>query len=284
MKIIHKAGKHAANLLLTMDHTFRPLIKTLSCANLHQDAHQASWHACLVFVFMACVLYPGISGSSDARERLRVHLVSFQQTTLSAEISAKLLNLPLREGDSFQSDQILANFDCSLFEAQLEKAKAGAEVARQTHKVNMRLNELGSISSLECDQSAAKVKETEAELSAITTVVSKCVLTAPFTGRIAKLYAENYQYMTPGKPIMDILDTVQLEIRLIVPSRWLTWLKTGSTFTVNIDETGRSYPARVSNINPRVDPISQTISLTAKIEGKHAELLPGMSGWANFSR
>ena len=251
----------------------------------HKTVHPASLHACFIFICMACVLHPGMTGASETGEGgMRVHLVSSQQTTLSAEISAKISNLPMREGDSFQADQILANFDCSLLEAQLEKAKAIAEMARQTNKVNMRLNELGSIGSLELDQSAAKVKETEAELSSITTMVSKCILKAPFDGRIAKLYVENHQYMTPGKPIMDILDTVQLEVRLIVPSRWLAWLKIGTTFTIRIDERGRSYQAHVSNINPRVDPLSQTISLTARIVGKHTELLPGMSGWANFSR
>jgi len=188
------------------------------------------------------------------------------------------------EGDAFQEGQTLIAFDCSIQEAQLNKAKALAAAAQQTFKVNSRLAELGSISSLELDQSSEKVKETEAEVAVMTAVVSKCVLKAPFTGRLAKLYVEKHQYMTPGKTLMDILDTTQLEARLIVPSRWLKWLKKGSLFTVRIEELGRSFPAKVVRLGARIDPLSQTVSVTGWIEGAHSELLPGMSGWASFEK
>ncbi len=234
---------------------------------------------------MVCFLMSTVAIAQEtAGSRIRVQIVSRQQTTLSSEIEAKISGLTLREGDSFQEGQILISFDCSIQEAQLRKAAAVAEAARQTLKVNLRLTELGSISSLELDQSAAKVKEAEAELAVMTAVVSKCALKAPFTGRVAKLYVENYQYLTPGKPIMDILDTTQMEARLIVPSSWLKWLKPGNRFTVRIEELGRSFPARVIRLGAKIDPLSQTISLTGLIEGTHSSLLPGMSGWASFQK
>lgn len=234
----------------------------------------------LLVLILAFMSVPAI----EASERIRIQLTPLQQTTLSAEIAAKISGLPLREGDSFTEGQVLTIFDCSIHEAQMNKASATAEAARQTLKVNTRLAELGSISSLELDQSAAKVKETEAELAAMTTIVSKCTVKAPFSGRLAKLYVENHQYMTPGKPIMDIIDMTHLEARLIVPSRWLLWLKVGGVFTIHIDELNRSYRARVIRLSPRIDPVSRTIPMTGRIEGLHPELLPGMSGWAIFAK
>jgi membrane fusion protein, multidrug efflux system len=74
-----------------------------------------------------------------------------------------------------------------------------------------------------------------------------------------------------------------LKVKLNAPSRWLTWLKPGSRFDVQIDETGRSYPAVVSAINGRVDAVSQSIELEGRIGGNFNELLAGMSGNARFS-
>jgi len=215
---------------------------------------------------------------------VRFQLGSQQQTSLSAEIAANILKIPFKEGDSFRVGQLLVEFDCALLQAQLSKSEASAEVARQTLSVNTRLEELNSISNLEIDQARAKVKETEAEATGMRVSVSKCTLKAPFNGRIAKLQVDPYQYVTPGKALMDILDTDRLEVRMIVPSRWLAWLKPGSRFSVRIEELGRLFPARIVRIGARIDPLSQTIPIIGEIVGSHAELLPGMSGSASFSR
>lgn len=216
--------------------------------------------------------------------RIRVQLTPYQQATLSTEIAANISKLPLREGQAFNEGQQLIEFDCSLLNAQLNKAEATAEAARAAHKVSVRLAELNSISTLEVEQAAAKVKETEAELSAMKVTVSKCSLKAPYKGRIAKLLVDANQYVTPGKPLMDILDTSRLEVRLIVPSRWLARLKADSRFTVQIEELGRAYPARIVRLGARIDPLSQSIPVTGEIIGAHEELLPGMSGWASFGK
>ena len=59
-------------------------------------------------------------------------------------------------------------------------------------------------------------------------------------------------------------------------------IKVGTPFEVAIDETGKSYPAKVSAINARVDSVAQSIELEARIDGKPANLLAGMSGIARF--
>lgn len=232
----------------------------------------------LLFCGTAAAAQDGLQDSG----RVRIQLVSVKQTTLSAEISAKISGLPLREGKAFTEGETLLVFDCALLQSQLNRAEASAEGAQQTLKVNKRLLELNSISNLEVEQAATKVKETAAEVAAMKVTVSKCVTTAPFSGRIAKLYVEAFQYVTTGKPLMDILDTKNLEVNLIVPSKWLSWIKAGSSFSVLIEELNRTYSAKVVRTGARIDPLSQSIQITGEITGDHPELLPGMSGWASF--
>ncbi len=216
--------------------------------------------------------------------RIRAQLAAYQQSTLSAEIASNIAKLPLREGESFAKGDLLVEFDCALLTAQLNKAEATAEVARQGLKVSKRLETLNSISSLEVDQALARVKETEAEREAMKVNVSKCSIFAPFPGRVAKLYVDAFQYATPGKPLLDILDTTRLEVRLIVPSGWLKWMKPGSRFSIQIEELGKTYQSKIVRIGTRIDPVSQSIPVIGEIEGNHRELLPGMSGWAGFDR
>lgn len=86
------------------------------------------------------------------------------------------------------------------------------------------------------------------------------------------------QFVQPGQPLLEILDDSVLELEFIVPSKWMAWVKPGYAFQVRIDETGRSYPAKVQRVGARVDPVSQSIKLSATIDGRFPELVSGMSG------
>jgi len=69
-----------------------------------------------------------------------------------------------------------------------------------------------------------------------------------------------------------------LELEFLVPSAWLVWLRNGQTFEVEIDETGKRYPARFERIGARIDPVSQSVKVAAAIDGRFPELIAGMSG------
>jgi RND family efflux transporter MFP subunit len=165
-----------------------------------------------------------------------------------------------------------------LQKAQLQKAQAELEAAEQTLKSNVRLAELNSVGQLELDLSRAAVNRSKAELSANQVVLDKCVITAPFAGRIAEQKAREQQFVQPGQALLDILDDSVLELEFLVPSSWLAWLKVGGAFEVEIDETRKKYPARFIRKGARVDPVSQSIKVTGAIDGRFPELMTGMSG------
>jgi hypothetical protein len=82
--------------------------------------------------------------------------------------------------------------------------------------------------------------------------------------------------------LLDILDNRNLEVELIAPSRWLSWLKAGYGFQIRVEETDKTYPAKVTRLGGRVDPVSQSIKVIGVISGEAPELTAGMSGRATF--
>ncbi len=245
------------------------------------------WQAAAMAVLGAAAAAPAwaVAGGDAAAHdaRMRVQIVAVQQTTLSAEIAAKIAALPLREGDAFRAGQLLVGFDCDLYRASLARAEAEADAARKTVDVDQRLSQLHSIGQLDVAQAEAKLHETAAGVAAMQATVRRCSIVAPFAGRVVKRRAEPYQYVEQGSPLLDIVDTRQLEVRLIVPSRWLVWLRRDEPFAVHVDDLERDYHARVVRIGARVDPVNQSVDVVGRINGAPAELLPGMSGWAQFA-
>ncbi|MBV7536926.1 efflux RND transporter periplasmic adaptor subunit [Duganella sp. sic0402] len=217
------------------------------------------------------------AGALDSRE-IRAQLAPRRYTTLAAEIGAKINRLPLAEGASFRQGQLLVQFDCVLQQAQLAKADAALMAAETNWKGNQKLAQLNSVGQVELDVSKAEAQKAQAEVAANRALLGKCSIAAPFAGRIAEQKAREQQYVQPGQALMEILDDSQLELEFIVPSRWLAWVRSGAPFQVSIDETGKTYPAKVQRIGARVDPVSQSVKLSAVIDGRFGELVAGMSG------
>jgi multidrug efflux pump subunit AcrA (membrane-fusion protein) len=83
--------------------------------------------------------------------------------------------------------------------------------------------------------------------------------------------------------MLKIIDTSTLELDLIVPSKWLQWLKPGSPFTFAVDETGKSSGAVVDRLLPEVDPVSKTLKIIGRFNSTdNGQTIPGMSGTATF--
>lgn len=216
--------------------------------------------------------------SALERQEIRAQLLPRRYTTIAAEIGAKVKRLPVAEGGAFRVGQLLVSFDCSLQQAQLQKAQAELSGAEQTHKTNQRLAELNSVGQLDLDLSKAALGKARAEVGANQAVLAKCSIAAPYSGRVAEQKVREQQYVQPGQSLLDIIDDSVLELEFLVPSAWLGWLRVGSSFQVEIDETRKSYPAKFVRIGARVDPVSQSIKVAAAIDGKFPELIAGMSG------
>lgn len=228
---------------------------------------------------MACTPPVWAAGETalDMRE-IRAQLAPRRYTTVAAEIGAKITRLPVSEGSAFRQGQVLVQFDCSLQQAQLARAQAALMAADTNWRGNQKLAELNSVGSVELEMSKAETLKAQAEVAANRALLGKCQVAAPYAGRVAEQKVREQQYVQPGQALLEILDDSTLELEFIVPSRWLVWLRNGSTFQVSIDETGKTYPAKVQRIGARVDPVTQSIKLNAVIDGRFAELMAGMSG------
>ncbi|MDH3209759.1 MAG: efflux RND transporter periplasmic adaptor subunit [Burkholderiaceae bacterium] len=231
---------------------------------------------------MPAVTTTTVRSSLEQRD-IRAQLVPRRYTTLAAEIEAKINRVTVQEGAAFKQGQVLVGFDCSLPQAQFNRARAVLAGAERTWAANQRLAELNAIGKVELDVSQVEVMKNQAEVAITSAVLAKCTVIAPFSGRVAEQRVRDQQYVQAGQPLLEIIDDSTLELKFLVPSKWLAWVKPGHAFQVLIDETMRSYPAKVLRVNARVDPVSQTVKLVAAIDGRFPDLIAGMSGQVDLA-
>jgi multidrug efflux pump subunit AcrA (membrane-fusion protein) len=97
------------------------------------------------------------------------------------------------------------------------------------------------------------------------------------------VHVKNFMSVTPGQPLLDLVMSGPLRLRLNLPSRMIARVAKGTALNVTIDETGKTYEAHVTAVNSRVDTVSQTVEIEAAVAKAYPDLLPGMSGVVDLS-
>jgi RND family efflux transporter MFP subunit len=220
--------------------------------------------------------------AQQATEGIRVLLAPAVETTLVSPMLGRIRNVNVSLGSGFQKGRTLIDFDCQEQGARLNMAQAELVAARENHEAKLRLQGLQSAGEVEVNLAAAAVDKARAQLELYRTQAGQCTVAAPFSGRAVKIHVKSFQGVNAGQPLVEIVSAGQLKLRLNVPSKWLAWMRPGTPFEVAIDENGKSYKARVTAVNARVDAASQSIEVEGAIDNNAGELLAGMSGSARF--
>lgn len=209
-------------------------------------------------------------------------LQSRQTTHIAANLSARILKSNYKPGQSFKRGAPLIRFDCAQLKAETLALKAQKTSAKFSHDNVSELFQAGAAGELEVILAAAKVSKADAELGVVKVKQKNCTIYAPYNGIVQTAHISAYDTPALNAPLLTIFRSSTPEIKLIAPSAWMRWIKPGLAFDFTIDETGKTHRATIIRSGASVDPVSQTIELTAKFKTGAKGALIGMSGYAHF--
>lgn len=223
---------------------------------------------------------PTTASSGIERQDIRAQLKAVQYATLAAELGARIKRLPIKEGGRFAQDDILVELDCSVQEAQKLKAQAELDGASHTLRANEQMRALKSVGALEVSLAKSARDRAAAELKSLQAQLEKCIIKAPFAGVMGDRRVQQYEYIQAGQPVLEVFDDSMFEVEFLTPSKWISWLKPGLSFELEIDELKTRIPVTIARVGTRIDPVSQSLKVTGEIKNPSRDLKPGMSGQA----
>lgn len=223
-----------------------------------------------------------LTANANDLEPVRGVIKSSQEAVIGVEFSARVIDIPVKSGDSFSKGDTLIAFDCTVMQAENNAASASYQAAKMTHKNNLELQSYGAIGEIEVNVSAAQVNEAKAHAEAASAKTHDCNISAPYNGKVAELVVNEFEIPNVNQPLLKIVGSDELELRLIIPSNWLSWIDIDQEFSFSVDETSTTYQALVSQIGAEVDAVSRTVPIVARFVDQPHTILPGMSGNALF--
>lgn len=216
-------------------------------------------------------------------EHARALIKSKFQAVLSSEIAGRILKMPVHEGDRFHKGERLVEFDCAWYAASQQAAQAALNHAQAKLNGTESMAAMRSAGSMDVALARSDAEKARADLKLAAISVERCVIAAPFDGRVVEQKIHAFESVSQNTPLLTVLADSDLEVSLVVPAAWLVWLKPGQPFILEIDETNHSHPGHVTRLGAQIDPVSQTVTLFGDITDPDKDLIAGMSGTASFA-
>ncbi len=214
--------------------------------------------------------------------RLVAVVKSMERATLSSQIEGMVTSVNFLPGERFSKGDVLLSIDCTLPYAELNKATAQVEFARNEFKSLDALHKLNSATIAEVAKSASEFAIAKADRQIAEYQVSQCDLRAPFDATVVDSFVKPYESIQAKRELLDIVGTDNLVVEFLASSDMLMELEPGRSVTVMISETGENYSLIIDKVVPLVDSISQTVKVISHIKSENTGLWSGMSGWVTL--
>jgi len=214
-------------------------------------------------------------------QQTRGVLQSGQTAEIAAGMTGRLLKANYKPGQFFKSGALLARFDCTRQKAELLALEQGHKTLMAKHENTSELFSLGAAGELDVTIARSEMQQAKAERDAVEARLKDCSIYAPYAGHVTARHVSAFETPQIGQPLYSIQRYNTLELSIIAPSKWMRWMKVGQKLDFTVDETGETFKAKIIRTGASVDPVSQTVEITAKPIGK-TKSLAGMSGVADF--
>lgn len=155
---------------------------------------------------------------------------------LAFRVSGQIINLPIVEGQRVKKGQLIATIDPRDIALQYAADKSAYETAAAQVERNKRLLSRQAISVQEYEISISNYQKAKSAFELSSNNMRDTKLTAPFDGSIEKRLVENYQRVTSGEGIVQLVNTQKLRIKFTIPDAYLYLLRsTNQRFQVEFD-------------------------------------------------
>lgn len=206
-------------------------------------------------------------GQVEAEERVR----------LMAELPGRIEAVPFREGQRVAKGQVLARINARLATAQVDQAKAGAELASATLARTEALHQRKLASGQDLEVARAQAAQARAALDIVQANLDKAVVRAPISGQATRVLAKVGEMASPGIPLLEIVNLRRVKIEANAPEGDIALLQSKSKVNVSFEAyPGRVFEGYVSQIGLVANPTTRTFPLEITLENESNLLRPGM--------
>ncbi len=151
--------------------------------------------------------------------------------TLSAEVSGRI-EFVAREGMPTETGHVLLQINRDLIQPKVERAKAQVRRDEIGHRRMEELVRDKATSQQDLDDASVNLAVSRASLAEVQAQLERTTLISPCAGVLNQTLVEVGEYVNPGTPIAQIVDTQTVRVVVGIPERDVTYFTQGQNAEV----------------------------------------------------
>lgn len=212
------------------------------------------------------------------RIRLTGTVEANRDVTVSAEESGTITAILVDKGQRVSAGDSILRIDDRLLRAQVEEARARSALAAETWERRKRLWEEDRVGSeLAYLEARYTAEQAAASLASLERRLARTVVTAPIEGVLDDRMVELGTLVSPGTPVVRIVDLNPVKVVGGVPERFAPDVRRGAAATITFDVLpGRTFEASVGFVGAAVDARSRTFPVELVLPNPGGAIKPEM--------
>ncbi|MCC6599967.1 MAG: efflux RND transporter periplasmic adaptor subunit [Crocinitomicaceae bacterium] len=209
-------------------------------------------------------------------------LVAFNETTLQPEVSGRVIELNIHEGEEVSKGTLLVKLFDEDLQSQMLKIRAQKELAVQTLQRLSDLLKVNGISQQEVDQAATQLKTIEAEEEIVRVQIGKTEIKAPFNGVLGLRSVSVGAYINPATVVCTIRSREEMKLDFAVPEKFGALIKQGMKVQFTLEGDTSHYNAVVLATEQSIERDTRNLKVRARVLDHSSRIIPGSFAEVNI--
>lgn len=207
-----------------------------------------------------------------------------QDLQLTAQAQGQVNTLFVKEGQFVQKGTLLAAIDNSALASQIAAARTALDNAEQDAQRMRNAFSTGGVTQQDVENAGLKARNAKSSLAQLQQQEANYRVTAPVSGVVNKIFAEQGSFVSPGTAVLQLVDITRVVLNVAVDQVYVPLLKPGMAVKVSSEVyPGVDLKGRVETVNVQAD-ASQKITVGVYVDNSREHpLLGGMFGRADFN-
>ena len=210
--------------------------------------------------------------------RITGEVAALHDVTISAEESGVIARFFVEKGSEVERREAIAKVDDAVLRAQVDEARALAELAREQYERQRRLWEDEKIGSeIAYLQAKSASEAAAARLATLRARLARTVIRSPVAGIFDEKFVEVGEMAVPGAPIARVVSISRVKIVGGVPERFAPSVQVGDSARIRLDVLpDQEFLGKISFVGASVDDRSRTVPIEIVLDNPEGVAKPRM--------
>ncbi|PSW15892.1 efflux transporter periplasmic adaptor subunit [Photobacterium rosenbergii] len=229
--------------------------------------------------------------NKDKNITLPATIKASEQSLLSFRVGGQINKMYVNSGDRVKRGTLLATIESSIYDQEVNLAKANYELALVVYNRAKLLVKKGFVSKSDYDTAKSELQTSKSALEKAQNNRNYTRLVSPFDGVVITKYSEAYEFAREKEVVVGIQAESMFDISFQLPEQFISLIsqKSGSVtpntkVNVQFEGSERFYDASIKEINTVADQATASYTVVASItKPDEINLLPGMTAKVKLS-